>query len=188
MNFSPDFRVRFAEPEDAAALGEIEVQSWAETYDGLLTLPRKETQDPRSAAMRWRGLLRRTTAHPGDDVIAVLEWGERIVGYASAGFQRFKRHQRHYPGEIYALYILHEAQGQGGGRALWSACAQGLCARGLFAGTVWCLATNSHARSFYESLGGQLIDRRWIRDSVGRIPLVAYGWDELSDTFIDWAD
>ncbi len=175
------FRVRRAGPQDAGLLGEVEARAWRETYSGLLPIKQSEPVDARRAAIRWRGMLRRAEAHPSDEAALLLQKQDETFGYASAGPQRFRRHNGDYPGEVYALYVLRDAQGAGGGRELLRACARTMAVRGFFSFTVWALASNSAARAFYERMGGVALDKRWTRESGRRVPLVCYAWGDVGE-------
>ena len=85
-----------------------------------------------------------------------------------------------YSGEISALYVLRSAQRQGVGRALMSAIARDLLARGHVVGHALGAGGNGSARRFYEALGGREIARREEqRDGFSAVG-VAYGWEDLT--------
>ena len=81
--------------------------------------------------------------------------------------------------EIATLYVLRSAQGTGLGRALFTAGARVMAARGAGVLVLWVLRDNLHARGFYERLGG-VVDRAG-EEFVGGavVPSVRYRWPDL---------
>jgi GNAT superfamily N-acetyltransferase len=106
--------------------------------------------------------------------VAALD--ERVVGFASCTRQREPNLlAAGYSGEVAAIYVLREAQGQGAGRRLMAAMARRLIAEGERSMALWVLEANAPARRFYERLDGRLIAER--TDGTDRE--VAYGWRDL---------
>src|SRR5439155_395753 len=68
---------------------------------------------------RWKRTLSESAAR-----VYVAETPEGVVGFASGGRERAG--EDHYSGELYAIYILRQAQGRGHGRRLVQAVAAGL--------------------------------------------------------------
>jgi ribosomal protein S18 acetylase RimI-like enzyme len=128
--------------------------------------------DPHVRAAMWRDVLAKGgAAH-------LAERDGAIVGFASGRRQRDT--SLPYSGEISALYVLRSTQRQGVGRALMSAIARDLVARGHVSAMLWVLEGNGSARRFYEALGGREIARREeLRDGFSAVG-VAYGWEDLT--------
>lgn len=164
-------RLRRATPADAQALGRTHVAAWREAYAGLVPDAVLAALDPEERAVMWRGALAKdTTAH-------VVELGDAIVGFSSGGPQR----DPSIPcsGEIYAIYVLQAAQRQGLGRALMSAIAADLVARGHGSAMLWVIEDNRNARRFYQALGGREIARREQQREGVSATGIAYAWDDL---------
>ena len=89
--------------------------------------------------------------------VAETENGD-IVGFANAGPER--EGDRIYRGELYAIYILEEYQRIGLGRRLFSSVTRRLLADGFNSMLLWVLEDNRPAIRFYESLGGEQVDRQ----------------------------
>jgi GNAT superfamily N-acetyltransferase len=142
--------VRRARGEDADELAAVHVAAWNHTYAGLL--PEAYLAARGFAARRafWRDLLRK--GDPAVCVFVACDGAGRIVGFASGGPERTGLVERRQ--ELYALYVLSEAQGEGIGRRLVE---QVLGVLGPVA--VWVLATNP-ARGFYERLGARYLTER----------------------------
>ncbi|BDP43189.1 hypothetical protein DAETH_31580 [Deinococcus aetherius] len=98
-----------------------------------------------------------------------------MVAFASGG------PARDHPGigaELYTLYALKSAQGQGIGRALVSALACELQERGFRSLALWVLASNpTHA--YYAHLGGR-------EDGEKSVPLPGGG--EMCEVRVVWDD
>ena len=156
---APAYKIRPAEPEDAAGIAEVHGASWDESYRGLLPDEVIDAQlAPDGFRKRWRERLTGPTGSPARTLVAVAEdAGEsRLVGFVSAGPSRDG--DTGCPGEIWALYLVRKYQGLGIGRALWNAGVAELAQRGLLPGQVVVLAKNP-TLDFYRHVGGVEIAR-----------------------------
>lgn len=159
--------VRRAQMTDATTLARIQVDSWRESYAGILP-------DSYLEGLSYSGherLWRRALAEPSATFLALLNG--RAIGLASGG--RCRSH-RGFSGELYLLYVLRAAQGQGIGRALFDAVHYALAVAGLPDMLVWVLAANRRARGFYEHLGLVPIGRSTSFIGGMRLDEIAYGW------------
>ena len=80
--------------------------------------------------------------------------------------------------QVFTLYLLNSAQGQGAGRELVWALAAELAARGNRSLLLWVLANNP-ARALYEHLGGAVVGERTEKVGGAVLNEVAYGWKGL---------
>lgn len=142
-------------PDDAPAIARVHVSSWRTTYRGLLPDTYLDAMDVAEYADRWSRTLRDPY---GRSVVLLVEEQDRTVGFASCGRERDG--DRRYEGELYAIYLLEEAQRRGHGRALVEASAAALALRGMSSMVVWVLRDNAGARRFYERLGGRYLRER----------------------------
>src|SRR2546421_7725231 len=114
----PSMTPRLAVTADAAAIARVHVATWRTTYPGMLPDSYLAAMDERDYEGRWARTLqdpyRRSTVY-------VCEEAGQVVGFASWGHERDD--DRRYDGELYAIYVLREAQGRGHGRALVEAAA-----------------------------------------------------------------
>ncbi|MCR5873985.1 GNAT family N-acetyltransferase [Phenylobacterium sp. J426] len=147
---APAFVVFPPGPADAEALAYVHVQSWRETYNGLLPAGYLARMSEVALARRFH---RQLGAGPGLAPAITLAAADRfgLVGYAQAGPSR-----RGVPGEgeISVLYLLSSAQGRGLGRRLLTETARALAAQGATSLMISVLRENFGARGFYEHLGG----------------------------------
>jgi GNAT superfamily N-acetyltransferase len=165
-------RIRPALPADAGALGELHARAWRETYAGLLP------EALRAAAMpeRYIGEWRRRLARPRPGSVAwIAELAGAPVGFCDAGPTR-EPEALGAAGEIYGLYLLRAAQGQGIGAGLFRAATAHLTALSLFPAGCWVAEGNVRAIGFYRAMGGQPGPHRIERRPQGEFPQLAFLW------------
>jgi L-amino acid N-acyltransferase YncA len=168
---APAIAIRAAKPSDAPAIGRVHVESWRETYRGVLP---ERLLDSLSAVVRaamWQEAL----APPISLVVAELESGD-LVGFAGGGR---RGDTPPYDAEVYAIYLLAPARHRGWGRRLMAALAAALHARQFRSLCLWVLRENADARRFYERLGGEVVGVRTEADGELTFDEVAYGWTSL---------
>lgn len=166
--------VRRAETGDAAAIARVHVGSWRTTYRGLLPAGFLASLSERHYTERWA----RTLDDPTHRVY-VAESSEGVVGFASGGPERAG--EVGFTGELYAIYVLQDAQGHGHGRRLVEAVVRGLRELELPDMIVWVLRQNAPARRFYERLGGVYVREQPITIGSTQLMEVSYGWRSLDD-------
>lgn len=159
---------------DAAAIARVHVATWRTAYRGLLPDDFLGSLDEPGYEARWV----RAISDPGIRVY-VTEEGEAVVGFASGGRERAGEPE--FSGELYALYVLSEAQGHGHGRRLVRAVVDGLHEMGIRDMIVWVLRDNPNARRFYERLGGVFVREQPITIASTVVQEVSYGWRRLED-------
>jgi ribosomal protein S18 acetylase RimI-like enzyme len=169
--------VRPADIGDAAAIARVHVDSWRSTYRGLLPDEFLDSLDAGRYTERWLRSL-------GDDAtrVYVAEDDHEVVAFASGGPERAG--EGGYAGELYAIYVLEEAQRQGHGKSLVRAVTGGLRELGLRDMIVWVLRDNAPARAFYERLGGVYVRTQPITIGSAVLEEVSYGWRSLDDVRI----
>ncbi len=103
--------VRRAVPDDAAAIARIHVDTWRDTYAGILPDRVLLNMPTTREGGCWSGLVLR-----GESVFVVQSPDAGIVGFGGCGPNRL----RNLPcdGEVYTLYIAPRNQGHGFGKAL----------------------------------------------------------------------
>jgi ribosomal protein S18 acetylase RimI-like enzyme len=174
-----DQKIRKATLADAPRIAQMHVESWLETYTGIvpdvilaaLSVPRR--------TLAWESILRDPAMHDGS-VVYLEEMGEAVAGFGSCSEQRDLHLKGDgFEGEIGSIYVLQRFQKQGIGRALMKALASDLIGRGFRGVALWVLKKNAHARHFYEKCGGEVIgERKAVRGQVV-LTEVAFGWREI---------
>lgn len=178
-------RIREGTADDARGIAEVHVASWQTTYRGILPdnyLANLSVDDRERSWARQIGEAEFATfAYVAEDDSPGAV--SRIVGFASGGPRREGRAD--IDGELYAIYLLAETQGQGIGSQFVRAVAQRLAREGMTSMLVWVLEDNP-SRRFYEALGGELLPERHT-SIVGGTPLVhvSYGWRDITGLCAD---
>jgi ribosomal protein S18 acetylase RimI-like enzyme len=169
-------RPRTALVADAAEIAAVHVDSWRETYPGMLPDRYLAALDVREYEDRWL----RTIQDPYHrSTVLVAEEDGRVAGFASCGRERDG--DERYDGELYAIYLRRADQGRGHGRALVEAAAAALAIRGMTSMVVWVLRENAPARGFYERLGGVYLRERPLDLELGlEVPEVSYVWTDTA--------
>lgn len=168
-----DYAISPAGPADAADLARVHVQSWRETYRGLLPQEGLERMTVASHARRFRAdLMRARKGH----VTLLAENAAGLAGYSSGAL--LTGEARAADAEVFTLYVLRSAQGAGVGRALFSSAARVLKAEGAGSLMVFVLTRNLPARRFYERMRGEAFAE-----------VASVGWGEgLTETAYRWPE
>ncbi|MDQ6660416.1 MAG: GNAT family N-acetyltransferase, partial [Chloroflexota bacterium] len=103
-----------------------------------------------------------------------------IVGFVGGGKIRIDNPENdlRYESELYAIYLLNEAQGHGIGRRLMLTLVEKLVEASMNSMLLWVFAKNP-ARHFYESMGGQKIKESQFELNGAQVDEVAYGWNNI---------
>jgi ribosomal protein S18 acetylase RimI-like enzyme len=141
-------RVRSAVPADAAGIARVHVDSWRETYTGLV--PERffsETAFERRREWWAKCLLRDRSIEP----IFVALREDTIVGFASSGPAVGPEVEKGNPPvrdiHLYTIYLMAAEHGSGLGRALLDGVI------GDEPAQLWVAAQNARAIAFYERNG-----------------------------------
>ena len=175
------FAVRAGIPEDAEKIAAIFVETWRETYPGMLPDRVLVKMSDEAQAFYWSRLLSARRAR--EFVRVAVDAKGSVTGFGSAGPER---HAARHEGEIYTLYVRPDFQNRGIGRALICGLLQGLRERGCHQAMLWVLAANP-SRFFYEVMGGkkslERSERLWGMD----VPQIGYRWPDLAEVFAEGA-
>ena len=166
-----EITIRAARTTDANAVARLDVETWRTTYAGMLSPSYLVGLSERRREIGWRMAILREPR----DVRVAIDAGGIVRGFGSCGPSRS---ERHFPGEVFTLYVAPDWQNRGIGRRLLLALFRRLAASGLDAAIVWVLRDNP-SRFFYERLGGRLVSHKPISVDGGRVEALAYGWPDL---------
>jgi GNAT superfamily N-acetyltransferase len=168
--------IRHARPADARAIAEAHVAGWRWAYQNQLPASVLDGLSVHEREAFWRSQLEAPGAGKG---CLVAEVDGHIGGFASYG-PGAEDDGPAIPdaGELYAIYLLHDALGTGVGRALLSGAEDGLRTSGFASAFLWVLETNDLARRFYEKADwtwdGSTSQHRF---DCGNRPIVRYASD-----------
>lgn len=163
--------IRPARPADAVGIARVHVESWRNTYPGMVPDGYLVGLSATASAARWLRVL------AGRGTFVAIDDREGIVGFATCGAQRTRLEG--FGGEFYAIYLLDYMQGQGIGRRLMATMASELMDAGMTSAVVWVLEHNP-SRWFYERLGGARLAEQPIAFAGAVLTEVAYGWRDLA--------
>lgn len=164
------FLVRRAELADAPAIAGIHVQSWRETYTGLIAPDFLGRMTDESARQHREKSWQATISQQREDVF-VSEQGGEVVAFASVGPARDHPGYAH---ELMTLYALRRVQGQGIGQGLLRAVMGQVRGQGGDTLALWVLASNP-TRQWYaaqgaseagEKVDGELVEVRMVWDGL----------------------
>lgn len=162
--------IRAAAETDAGAIAHVHVESWQTTYAGIMPAAYLAGLDEILRARLWGEWL------SGGSLVFVAEWDGRVVGFAHGGASR--EAVGGCDAELYAIYLLKEAQKRGIGAELLKAVATALLERNFKSMAVWVLEQN-RSRSFYEKTGARLATSKVIDIGGTKLMEVAYAWADL---------
>ena len=163
--------LRMASLEDADAIGRIHVETWRNTYAGMLPGDLLVGMSLDRQRRMWRRMLR-----SGETVMVADDPRYGIIGFGSYGPNRSERGE--FSGEVYTLYLLPDFHGLGIGRGLLEAVFGALTREGHTTALIWVLATNP-SRFFYAAMGGKPIAARDTTMGGEVVGEIAYGWESI---------
>ena len=167
-------RIRPVAESDAVVLAQIFAHAWLEAYSGILPEPYIARMVQKRGELWWRQAAKHPHVRGTSIPPLVLEVDGVVAGYALVGPVRGNRQPS---GEIYELYLDPAFQGQGLGELLFEGARHALDLEGLPGLTVWLLADNARAATFYWRRGGRPGARRTEHYGRRRLALIAYEFD-----------
>ena len=167
--------IRVAQVSDAEGIAQVQVDTWRAAYAGLMPDEVLAGQSYENRTRQWQEMLSNYSANR--KAVIAEDSDRAIIGFVAAG-QPLEA-QADFAGEIYALYVLPKAQGQGIGRKLVQAAAAELLKMGMASMFLWVLGSNQSGRGFYEAIGGAKITERNFTIGGAVLPEVAYGWPDI---------
>jgi ribosomal protein S18 acetylase RimI-like enzyme len=164
--------IRPAHTADAHAMAHIYVQTWQDTYLGVVPYDYLYTMSAARHTHAFSDELKN-----GHVISFVAEDTGKVIGFVTGGSE--KKGDLIYSGEIYTLYVLKNHQRQGIGQKLVSALTDQLHRLGIYSMLVWVLEHNPYKR-FYEKMNGIYLrtNRTPLADEM--LEVVAYGWIDTS--------
>jgi GNAT superfamily N-acetyltransferase len=146
--------VRVARVEDTAAIARVHVQSWRDTYRGLVA--DRVLDDPAMSARRerfWTAVL--TEGRFSNNRVAVAEHDGELIGIAMSG--RPESPDSPWARQLYVLYVLQQHHGSGAGAALL-----GTVVESHESAVLWVADPNPRAQAFYRK-------HRFFSDGTSRV-------------------
>jgi ribosomal protein S18 acetylase RimI-like enzyme len=167
--------VRTARPEDAAELARIYIDSWQDTYAGVISHTLLTAMSHKNHTARWLSAVK--NAERSSCAVLVADDSQHgVVGLCSLGTARDGGIG--FEGEVYTLYVDPAFMGRGAGRALLSGAFDTFKARRMRSCLIWAHAKNN-ACFFYEAMGGRRVAMRTTRLMGELTPEIGFGWKRL---------
>lgn len=166
--------VRLARAQDASQIARVYIESWHDTYPGVIPTALLRAMTPKGQTARWSAAIR---AQSREAVLVAENDRHGIVGMASLGPARDRG--TGFDGEVYTLYVDPGFYDRGVGRALLTGGFHLLRQRGYSSCVIWAHSRNN-ARFFYEAMGGRIIAERFGKLMGEPTPEVAFGWKTLA--------
>lgn len=164
-----DVSVRPALPDDAPALGQIQVQAWQAIHGQRLPGAVLDDLDPEQFAAAWHDAI----VHPPSAKHRVLTAcaGPRVVGFAALA----PGVEDDPTGEVVELAVDAGALRQGHGSRLLAACTDVLTSTGARQARTWVVADDTGREEFLASAGfGPIGVRRVL--NVGDTEVTEHAW------------
>jgi GNAT superfamily N-acetyltransferase len=171
-----DLTYRRATIRDCAAVAEVNVRSWRESFAGIRPRSSLESMSVKQRTAMFR---RRFAAESYRMFVAEVS-GLGVIGFADVGKPR---DSSAYDAELYAIYILKEFQGKGIGRKLFDLVVQTVLA-GEMNSLYLIVLEDSPYRAFYEKLGGCQVAQRPAGVAGREDACVAYAWKDLRGSVV----
>lgn len=166
--------IRQAKAADAKGIAQVHVNSWKTTYKGIVSDRYLDALKVESRIEGWK--LRLDQPSMDTETLVVEAEQGRIVGFMNFGPER--EHKRNSEGELYALYLLQEEQGQGWGRQLFIHMFHLLKSMGYESLFVWVLEGNA-AIHFYKAMGGREVCQKEIEIAGEHHYEIQLHWNSL---------
>ena len=135
---------------DAPAIASVHVDAWRQAYAGVLSQATLDGLSVEARTRMWSQAIAGTSGR-----VLVAEEDGAIAGFAAFGPCRDEGTTPNEH-ELWAIYVAPALWRAGAGRALWRGACEAMVTAGASAITVWVLAGNERARTFYESIGLRL--------------------------------
>jgi ribosomal protein S18 acetylase RimI-like enzyme len=167
--------IRKARPEDAAELANVHINSWRETYVGLIP---QDFLDNRPLSFRNRHQLwTRVTSDP-TQITFVAECPENgVIGFVNGKNARDQEYSDH--AEVWAIYLFRKYQGKKIGHKLLKEFFNHYKSQGFKKAYLWVVKDNPTI-NFYERTGG-VFNNHTKEEMIGgqKITELCYVWDNL---------
>lgn len=146
----PSSGVRLARTSDVDGIAEVNVAAWRQRFADVLPAEILAALDPRDLAMVWAGAILNPPT-PGHRLLVAVDEAE-VVGYAAVGPNQ-DPDATAATGELLALEVGPDRQGQGHGSRLLAAAVDHARGIGLTELVVWCSLDDEPRRAFLQESG-----------------------------------
>lgn len=182
MHILRDYEIREAQRADAEEIAFVHLTTWKTNYKGIIAQAYLD-----NLSFENRLDLRNKIFDNSSGIHLVATFKNKVIAFYDANHYRFHENQRisadqlkrrNEKGEIYAIYILQEHQHLGIGSALFQKGRSRMKEIDLIPFAAWVLKDNHHAISFYEKMGGKLVDEVQVTIGNSKYLEVAYRFEK----------
>jgi GNAT superfamily N-acetyltransferase len=169
--------IREATPNDAPGIAKVHVDTWRDTYAHFIPAGYLAAMSYEKSTKMFQSLLKH---NPPETKTFVADAGGElgIVGASTGGYNSLGHVK--YQAELIGIYVLPASQRQGVGRQLVRAVKAHLLRLGARGIVVWVFADDPN-RSFYEHIGGTLVEEKWEETGGKLLKRLALGWADIRD-------
>ncbi|HQQ68345.1 MAG TPA: GNAT family N-acetyltransferase [Candidatus Cloacimonadota bacterium] len=170
-----EYRIEKAVMADAAGIAAVNMQSWRETYPGIMPDSILDNLKLESFVPHWDKVI------SAEGCLLVVRMGDKVIGFAAGG--------ENHPSdscetnaanacecELGAMYLLADYHGKGIGKALFNSFTAEMRASGYSSMVLW-VARGNPASGFYLSMGGKEIDAKVTTVCGVGIPVIAFRYE-----------
>ncbi|TAL30253.1 MAG: GNAT family N-acetyltransferase [Alphaproteobacteria bacterium] len=168
------YKIRRARVTDAGDIARVRITGWWQSYKGLMPDELLNKLDIEADTTRLREAF---ADKENKSLRFVVEQAGKIIGMGACGKARQSEDAKR--GEVYAIYLLDEAKGQGIGTKFMREMVGVLMANGFESLQVCVLESNAPARKFYEKLGGRLAGKGVFQYGGFEMADVTYVWEDI---------
>lgn len=167
-------KIRLASLNDIEGIAKVHLESWKTTYKNIIS-------DSYLSNITLEGRIRNWTwvfnnSNNGEVIYVLEDENNQIIGFLSGGKSRESNLE--YEAELYAIYLLKDAQSKGYGRLLVNRFIEELKLTKYESMMLWVLKENP-AINFYKKLGGEYITEKEIQIGEDRLIEIALGWKDI---------
>ncbi len=168
------YMIRKATIADAQGIAEVHVQSWLETYKGIMPQSKLDSLSVSRSSQNWVLNINR------GEIVYLAEVDNEIVGFTVGGKNRENNNcetgeANKCDCEMSCLYLIKKYQGYGIGRDLFLTLTRIFSDLGYISMAIW-VAEANNTRNFYSKMGAYEIDRRLLSIAKKDIPVIALSY------------
>ncbi len=168
---------RKANVEDSLAIAKVHVASWQKSFAEIVPQQflANLNVEKREQAFRQR------FGEANYKMFVAETMQDGVVGFADFGKSREKDFA--FEAELYAIYLLKKFQGKGIGENLFRLCQKQMIDDGINSMYLMALEISPY-KSFYEKMGGEIVEKGNHFLALVEFETVVYGWKNLREKYV----
>ncbi|WP_439741990.1 GNAT family N-acetyltransferase [Bacillus pseudomycoides] len=171
-----DITIRKATEKDIKGIAKVHVDSWKITYKGIISDEIIDNATYESREKQWENIFKQAV---GNEYRYVAEtFDQKIIGFIDGGHERTGKYN--CDGELYAIYLLKEYQGNKLGKRLFQELVSEFIKNDMCSVLVWVVSSNP-SKLFYEKFRPELIDTKFLERLD--VEETAYCWRNIKSLY-----